>query len=104
VIWVVNAGGPDRLHRSGQTLAWSYNLPERRVRYVQLPPSRGCRRSCASVTSSPCSRTRRGCCGFYLADKDTPVRIMQEDLGHRSSRHTEHYTRVSGHKFEGLWK
>jgi type 1 fimbriae regulatory protein FimB len=48
--------------------------------------------------------TLRHSCGFYLADKDTPVRIMQDYLGHRSSQHTVHYTRVSGRRFEGLWK
>jgi type 1 fimbriae regulatory protein FimB len=48
--------------------------------------------------------TLRHSCGFYLADKNTPVRLMQDYLGHRSSRHTDHYTRVSGHKFEGLWQ
>jgi integrase len=46
----------------------------------------------------------RHSCGFYLADKGTHQRIMQDRLGHRSSRHTDHYTRVAGHKFEGLWE
>jgi type 1 fimbriae regulatory protein FimB len=46
----------------------------------------------------------RHSCGNYLADKGTHMRVIQDYLGHRSSRHTERYTRVSGSKFEGLWK
>jgi len=29
---------------------------------------------------------------------------MQDYLGHRDPRHTVHYTRVAGRRFEGLWK
>ena len=29
---------------------------------------------------------------------------MQDYLGHRDPRHTLHYTRVAGSRFEGLWK
>jgi site-specific recombinase XerD len=43
-------------------------------------------------------------CGYYLADKGTDLRTMQDYLGHRDPRHTVHYTRVSGRRFEGLWK
>ena len=48
--------------------------------------------------------TLRHSCGFYLADKDTDLRTMQDYLGHRDRRHTVLYTRVSGRRFEGLWK
>jgi len=48
--------------------------------------------------------TLRHSCGFYLADKGTDLRTMQDYLGHRDPRHTVHYTRVSGRRFEGLWK
>jgi type 1 fimbriae regulatory protein FimB len=40
----------------------------------------------------------------YLADQGTDLRIMQDYLGHRDPKHTAHYTRVAGHRFEGLWK
>src|SRR5215472_11644476 len=40
--------------------------------------------------------TLRHSCGFYLADRGTDLRTMQDYLGHRDPRHTVHYTRVSG--------
>ena len=46
----------------------------------------------------------RHSCGFYLANRGTDLRTMQDYLGHRDPRHTVHYTRVAGSRFEGLWK
>ena len=46
----------------------------------------------------------RHSCGYCLADKGTDLRTMQDYLGHRDPKHTAHYTRVSGHRFEGLWR
>ncbi len=46
----------------------------------------------------------RHSCGYYLADRGTDLRTMQDYLGHRDPKHTAHYTRVAGHRFEGLWK
>jgi len=46
----------------------------------------------------------RHSCGYYLADKGTDLRTVQDYLGHRDPRHTVHYTRVAGRRFEGLWK
>jgi hypothetical protein len=40
----------------------------------------------------------------YLADQGTDLRTMQDYLGHRDPKHTAHYTRVAGHRFEGLWR
>jgi type 1 fimbriae regulatory protein FimB len=48
--------------------------------------------------------TLRHSCGYYLADRGTDLRTMQDYLGHRDPRHTVLYTRVSGRRFEGLWK
>jgi site-specific recombinase XerD len=48
--------------------------------------------------------TLRHSCGCYLADRGTDLRTMQDYLGHRDPRHTVHYTRVAGRRFEGLWK
>jgi type 1 fimbriae regulatory protein FimB len=42
--------------------------------------------------------------GYYLADQGTDLRAMLDYLGHRDPKHTAHYTRVAGHRFEGLWK
>jgi type 1 fimbriae regulatory protein FimB len=46
----------------------------------------------------------RHSCGYYLADQGTDLRTMQDYLGHRDLMHTAHYTRVAGHRFEGLWR
>jgi type 1 fimbriae regulatory protein FimB len=46
----------------------------------------------------------RHSCGYYLADQGTDLRTMQDYLGHRDPKHTAHYTRVAGHRFEGLWR
>lgn len=48
--------------------------------------------------------TLRHSCGHYLANKAVDLRTIQDYLGHRDPRHTVHYTRVSGRRFEGLWK
>jgi type 1 fimbriae regulatory protein FimB len=48
--------------------------------------------------------TLRHSCGYYLADRGTDLRTMQDYLGHRDPRHTVYYTRVAGRRFEGLWK
>jgi site-specific recombinase XerD len=48
--------------------------------------------------------TLRHSCGFYLADKGTDLRTIQDYLGHRDVRHSSLYTRISGRRFEGLWK
>ena len=39
-----------------------------------------------------------------VADRGTDLRTMQDYLGHRDPRHTVHYTRVSGRRFEALGK
>ena len=48
--------------------------------------------------------TLRHSCGYYMADKGTDLRTMQDYLGHRDPKHTAHYTRIAGSRFEGLWK
>jgi type 1 fimbriae regulatory protein FimB len=48
--------------------------------------------------------TLRHLCGFALADKGYDLRLIQDYLGHRDPRHTVHYTRVAGPRFEGLWR
>jgi type 1 fimbriae regulatory protein FimB len=50
------------------------------------------------------SHMLRHSCGYYLADKGTDLRTMEDYLGHRDPKHTAHYTRVAGHRFEGLWR
>ena len=47
--------------------------------------------------------TLRHSCGFALADKGHHLRLIQDYLGHRDPRHTVHYTRTAGRRFEGLW-
>jgi site-specific recombinase XerD len=45
----------------------------------------------------------RHSCGYYLANKGVDFRTTQDFLGHRDPKHTTRYTRVAGHRFEGLW-
>ena len=45
----------------------------------------------------------RHTCGFYLANQGYDLRLIQDYLGHRDPKHTVHYTRVAGVRFEGLW-
>lgn len=47
--------------------------------------------------------TLRHSCGFTLADKGHDLRLIQDYLGHCDPRHTVHYTRTAGRRFEGLW-
>ena len=48
--------------------------------------------------------TLRHSCGYHLANQGTDLRTIQDYLGHRDPKHTVHYTRIAGHRFEGLWK
>ena len=46
----------------------------------------------------------RHSCGFYLANRGYDLRLIQDYLGHRDPKHTVHYTRIAGSRFEGLWR
>ncbi len=46
----------------------------------------------------------RHSCGFALANRGYDLRLIQDYLGHRDPRHTVHYTRVAGNRFEGIWR
>ena len=48
--------------------------------------------------------TLRHSCDFALANKGYDLRLIQDNLGHRDLRHTVHYTRTAGRRFEGLWR
>lgn len=45
----------------------------------------------------------RHSCGFALADKGHDLRLIQDYLGHRDPKHTVHYTRIAGSRFDGVW-
>jgi type 1 fimbriae regulatory protein FimB len=47
--------------------------------------------------------TLRHSCGYYLANKGFDLRLIQDYLGHRDPKHTVHYTRIAGSRFDGLW-
>jgi len=47
---------------------------------------------------------RRHSCGYYLADRGTDLRTMQDYLGDRNPKHTAYSIRVAGRRFEGLWR
>ena len=44
----------------------------------------------------------RHACGFRLADDGTPLRFMQDLLGHKDPKHTSHYTEIAAKHLEGL--
>ena len=46
----------------------------------------------------------RHSCGFHLANRGFDLRLIQDYLGHRDPKHTVHYTRVAGSRFEDLWR
>jgi len=68
---------------------------EHREEYAGIATSR------ARMIGHP--HTLRHSCGFALADKGHDLRLIQDYLGHRDPRHTVHYTRTAGRRFEGLW-
>ncbi len=41
--------------------------------------------------------------GYYLANKGTDTRTIQDYLGHRSIQHTVRYTELAPGRFKGLW-
>jgi type 1 fimbriae regulatory protein FimB len=41
--------------------------------------------------------------GFALANRGYDLRLIQDYLGRRDPRHTVHYTRIAGSRFEGVW-
>ena len=100
----------DELRRSsatsppGRTVCPGCSCPSGRHSSPGWPSIISCRSPefCKARPSGPtCSATD---CGYYLADQGTDLRTMQDCLGHRDPKHTAHYTRVAGHRFEVLWK
>ncbi|WP_223788547.1 tyrosine-type recombinase/integrase [Marinicella meishanensis] len=45
----------------------------------------------------------RHSCGYYLTNNGYDLRLIQDYLGHRDPKHTVHYTRIAGKRFEGIW-
>ena len=45
----------------------------------------------------------RHACGFYLANKGTDTRAIQQYLGHRNIQHTVRYTALTPHRFIDFW-
>ena len=41
--------------------------------------------------------------GALLILYKVELRLIQDYLGHRDPKHTVHYTRVAGVRFEGMW-
>jgi integrase len=93
------SGDADRkqAHRRAET---------RGIERPSLSPKNRCSTWCASQGKSAGLQgvhphTLRHSCGYYLANRGTDLRTMQDYLGHRDPRHTVHYTRVAGRRFEG---
>ncbi len=68
------------------------------------PGQRGLHAQRSNETVGLHPRTLPHSCGFALADKGHDLRLIQDYLGHRDPRHTVHYTRTAGRRFEGLWR
>jgi type 1 fimbriae regulatory protein FimE len=45
----------------------------------------------------------RHACGFYLANKGTDTRAIQQYLGHRNIQHPVRYTALTPHRFIDFW-
>jgi len=45
----------------------------------------------------------RHACGFYLANKNTDTRAIQQYLGHRNIQHTVRYTELAPQRFQDFW-
>lgn len=50
------------------------------------------------------AHTLRHSCGYYLANKDIPLQVIQDYLGHKDANNTRKYTQLSSNKFRNLWK
>ncbi len=46
----------------------------------------------------------RHACGFYLANKDVNIRVIQDYLGHKDINHTVRYTDLAPRRFNNLWE
>ena len=57
----------------------------------------------AGLTPSHPNASRHSC-GFALTNKGYDLRLIQDYLGHRDSKHTTQYTRVASKCFEKLWR
>jgi integrase len=42
-------------------------------------------------------------CGYYLANKGTDTRALQQYIGHRNIQHTVRYTELAADRFKGFW-
>ena len=45
----------------------------------------------------------RHACGYYLANRGTDTRVIQDYLGHKNIQHTVRYTEMAPHRFESFW-
>ena len=64
-----------------------------------------------SPPSPPASRAKAGRSNPHAAallrfarESGYDLRLIQDYLGHRDPRHTVHYTRIAGSRFEGIWR
>ncbi|HUE11512.1 MAG TPA: tyrosine-type recombinase/integrase [Steroidobacteraceae bacterium] len=46
----------------------------------------------------------RHACGFYLANKEHPIRKIQNYLGHKNVQHTVAYTALVADQFKNFWR
>lgn len=77
--------------RHGAVSIITLNRPHGHRQIIQLWPARGV-------------HTLRHSFGLALANKGYDLRLIQDYLGHHDPRHTVHYTRTAGRRFEGQWR
>lgn len=57
----------------------------------------------ANLPITASAHTLRHSCGYYLANKDYPLQIIQDYLGHKNANNTRIYTKLNSNKFKNLW-
>jgi hypothetical protein len=88
---------------------------QRRLRDIALDSLRDCGggqpalvATAAEIRSTASRGTMADCgrrlCGFAFADRGHDLRLIQDYPGHRNPKHRVHYTRISGSRFESIWR
>jgi len=91
------------LNTRGDNLPWLF-ISEREQPLVRQSVNYLIRKySIESELANVHPHTLRHSCGYYLANKGYDLRLIQDYLGHRDPKHTVHYTRIAGCRFDGLW-
>ena len=50
------------------------------------------------------AHTLRHSCGYYLANNNIPLQIIQDYLGHKDANNTRKYTQLNSKQYNNLWE